>query len=193
MKKTPKITLAVCLLALLYALAGCAAQSPKETKTSPAPARQDSPQNTSENTDQEPASPSLDEEANAAKPAYDDRIAGVSPAEAELEEEVESLFEGDTFEESPREQVEDLAEEIEELANTLGLNQENAEEAVSAPSDNASTQCADLCEASKGICTSSKKICRISSEHPNDPYFIDRCQWSGKLCTQSQTRCDECS
>lgn len=99
------------------------------------------------------------------------------------------VFEGDTFEDSPREQVEELSDEINERMEGY-LEEFGVESLQQQP---ARPTCSQVCDLQEAICGSSRKICDISASRPDEPWFLDRCDWASKHCRDATRSCDGCS
>jgi hypothetical protein len=140
------------------------------------------------------AQPTDDARAHEPSPPPAPSIAAEAPSAAPLREaevasdEAEDLFEGDTFEESPRDQVNELAADIEER---VGDYMEDFGIESAAPDQR--TGCVQVCDLREAICGSSQRICDISARHPGDPWITDRCEWSGKQCQDATQRCERCN
>jgi hypothetical protein len=99
------------------------------------------------------------------------------------------VFEGDTFQASPREQIEELAEEIDDRLEGY-LEEFGVESLQQQPSR---PTCSEVCELRQAICGSSQKICQISASHPDEPWFLDRCDWASEHCRDATRECDGCA
>ncbi len=99
----------------------------------------------------------------------------------------EEIFEGDVYEESPRSQIEDLVSSIED-----DLDSYREDFGVEGGAQTDTPSCAQVCDLQEAICTSSEKICGISARYPQEPWFIDRCDWSGKECKDASEQCHTC-
>lgn len=98
-------------------------------------------------------------------------------------------FEGDTWEaETPRERLEDLVSELNELLDDA--REGGYQQRVPGGSG---LSCTDVCNLSQAICTSSGKICTIATSYPTEGWFQDRCQWSKKECQTAGQQCRACS
>lgn len=124
------------------------------------------------------------EQAPEAAPPRDAPVEAVQAAEDAGGVDVE----GDTWEQDdPRAELDELVKELGEQldeARKDGVTQNQLPGAL---------RCEEVCELSEGVCTSSEKICRIAQRHPAEPYFADRCAWSGRECTQASERCQRCA